>query len=398
MSLKYCFILLGVGLCSSVGIVKRNIQAFTAERNFVKQGDQIVLTCNYDTTSSIEIVKFHKIGSNKSVFIDDEIETQVSDSRFKIEDVDKGNNNFAKVLTIERTVSGDSGNYSCDFHYKNNVKPVDYWYLNITVEVEPQTIRFFLDDNEAFNGSQTELKPLNAFKLRCETTGSNPQANISIMSGIRKLTPTNISSISRYGLQDPDYEFVLPIEYNTTANFNHWIFGPDSFLNPVMCVAKVNKDSPGISTMFNPVIKDGPPLFECNDTVYVASGQKNFVISCNVYAKPILTSASFVISTGKFNESINGMPWNQTRASTDGNYRGVVIQGEIKSFMNITIGLTDTQTAVTISFGAKNAYAENVHSVTLLGQEKKISLATSVKSVATLLIALLCLSAFLIRP
>lgn len=402
MSAKNCLVLFCVGLFSSVAIVDGLLKSFTAERNYVKQGEKIVLTCVADKLDHVSLdVYIKKYVNNKWITIRNPIAEEVFDSRFSFNISDNASISTT-IVTINSTVPGDAGNYSCDFRNDTNFV---HSYQYITVEVEPVTIRLFLDDHEVSNGTSSQmLKPNAIYKLRCESTGSNPYANISVTYGIAtRLNPTNTiygNAIVRYDQKDPQLEYVVPIEYNTTTEFR---FTPDAAdMTLLTCVAKVNNDLPGISTSFYAQYEDVAPVFQCNDTMYATNG-KSVRISCAVYStKSNLTKASFFFNTGKSNESINGFPLNEEHSAADRNYHGVVqVVTQVKFVMNLTIDITDTRNKVVFNFEAVNAQGYQIHSVTLLDQGisgKTPSLAPSTKSAATLLVALFVLSAYMICP
>lgn len=384
-------------LLIAVAAVKADIVSFEASKNAFTQGDQIVLTCTLGKQipfgAVFHIDKTYGNATKRFDFEDPDVEP-----RFNLS-TDVSGDYGRVILTIQNAVPGDSGNYSCAYYLNHNTA---YRFLNVTVEDEPDTIRFFLNDNEISNGSQsTMLKPNNAYRLRCKTGGSNPQANISISYGGVILTPTNVSNSSailRYDHQG-DFPFVIPIEYNTTTTVDHWVFTADALSTPLICLAKVNMNATGISAIFYPQIEEGAPLFACNDTVNVQIIQPNFPISCVVYSRPTLNRASIFFNTGKANLSINGYPWGTERTADDQNYRGIVkVVNDISFIMTLTIGVIDPTAKLKFNFEAGNDRGTTIHSVDLV-YKGKTSLASSVKPMMTVLfVSATFVSAFLCRP
>lgn len=368
------------------------IISFRANKNVLKQGDEAVLMCEFSKPLPFG-AKFHmiKFYGNQSHWFDEE---EIDRFDLDVEDMDP---NVARVkLTIKNVGPGDSGNYSC-YLKQDHISTYRFQYL--AVEDEPDTIKFFLDDREIVNGSApVKLRPNDAYRLRCETTGSNPRANFSITYGGLTLVPTNVSNSSAILRNDHvgNLPFLVPIEYNTTATVDRWVFTADALSSALSCSAKVNVYATGISTSFYPEIEDGAPLFACNDTVYAINNQRDFSINCTLYSKPTLSTARFFFDTGKANLSIEGYPWGQERSAADRNYRGIVkVVNDLKFIMILTISSTDTKSNIKFNFEAENNHGRSIHSVTLMDRARA-SFASPVKSsMTTLMLAAVLVLAFL---
>jgi hypothetical protein len=379
----------------TVGLVTSRIERLWANKTVVRPGESIVLTCEFSDFDDRDTTVFYKhLPINRTVALTNnyDLADNVDANRFKIEWTETDVRKFAtKTFSILNAGPGDSGNYSCFMRDIDKNKATYQTYIEISVEVEPSTIKLFLDDIEVYNGTNSvPIKFLQARKLRCETTRSNPGANITITTGNGKrvhLTNLTVSNAT-YQMEEknPTYDYIVPVYRNTTALVDKWVFDTDAYDKPVVCLAKVNTDATGIMTSFIPFLADGPPEIECNDTFFARDGQRNFVITCVAYAKPAITKATFYFTKNGAKVTIEGLPFGVEHSSADGKFKGTVEKFDnIKSFMRLKIDTVDLKAGIPFNFLVDNGQGQDIHGVVI----KDPSFISSSTTLSTCLVTLL---------
>lgn len=365
----FLFSLLTVSVISSP-----QIATFSADRNVVRPGQSISLTCTIFQLNLITTQHFNKeYGLNNTVRLtsgDAEDSIVEPDLRYVLGITPSAvtETTVTYNLLINNATIYDAGNFSCTLVVNKSVIAANY--LEIFVHNEPDDVSLYIDNNEILNNSMTmtPLQLMSAHHLKCVATGSNPGAIMKITySNNIEIHPYNVTiSNATYRFDLQQNKFLVPVERNTTVEVNHWLIDTSVFGNDVICSARVSNDRDFIKTMFRPIIADAAPAFNCSDFFKASNGQQNVAITCQVFSHPSLIDAFvYFMIPGQTRITIPGKPFNNSQSSPDQIYKlNVQIIDGIRTDMTLTIATVDLKINK-FDFTTINGLGQTVHSVTV---------------------------------
>jgi len=290
--ISFLLLLLSAGDVQCIG----RVDSFNVTRG--PAGHSLIFSCRIRMSlSSYHAIHVDKTFANLtwSMYVDDEVSAEFTKSlevkdkeRFGVSSVriDKPEPSIENTYTIYNVKQEDTGNYTC--RTSNSSR-------SIYVFVRPEVINvtMFKDDELILPSEPPPIKRVHLnhpYRLICTTVGVFPSGNLRLASdGGAVPGPAVYSEVVRRGS-----EFLSLETREATLTVAKWTANISFIGRPLRRNSSSSNGSSSsidsnsvLSVGFIPIVENDEPLFDCSDTVHVPAGERDLVMTCEVYNFPL---------------------------------------------------------------------------------------------------------------